>query len=260
MVFSSLRSRNRHSANPNPRLHTGAARDSYPYRNGHSDTYALMPAHEDSQVHDLAPASDVRGERVTYDRQWQRNGDDAQLNAPRLNPAGHGLSTQIIREKCDRHAPPHTDPPLTSPGAAPRSPTTDTHHHPSFRCSQRPLPPTTFLAAGATPPLGSPDSFISPVEVPPKQPQPVLRPHPTQASPGSLHGLSTNAAEVSRDREIRDNKSDASARAGEARNSEEQWAYRDTAPKKKPRKSSMPVKIEREKVEGRANEEDEELF
>ncbi|XP_013884504.1 zinc finger protein basonuclin-2 [Austrofundulus limnaeus] len=32
MVFSSLRSRNRHSANPNPRLHTGACRDPHLYR------------------------------------------------------------------------------------------------------------------------------------------------------------------------------------------------------------------------------------
>ncbi|XP_023202528.1 zinc finger protein basonuclin-1-like [Xiphophorus maculatus] len=33
MVFSSLRSRNRHSANPNPRLHTAGSRESQPYRN-----------------------------------------------------------------------------------------------------------------------------------------------------------------------------------------------------------------------------------
>ncbi|KAL6118214.1 uncharacterized protein ACO6RY_03059 [Pungitius sinensis] len=34
MVFSSLRSRNRHSANPNPRLHTGAGRDAHDTRRG----------------------------------------------------------------------------------------------------------------------------------------------------------------------------------------------------------------------------------
>ncbi|MEQ2212476.1 hypothetical protein XENOCAPTIV_000165, partial [Xenoophorus captivus] len=33
MVFSSLRSRNRHSANPNPRLHTGGSREAQPCRN-----------------------------------------------------------------------------------------------------------------------------------------------------------------------------------------------------------------------------------
>ncbi|KAG7215148.1 hypothetical protein INR49_006892 [Caranx melampygus] len=39
MVFSSLRSRNRHSANPNPRLHTGASRDAHTQRNTHSDPH-----------------------------------------------------------------------------------------------------------------------------------------------------------------------------------------------------------------------------
>ncbi|GLD69456.1 zinc finger protein basonuclin-2-like protein, partial [Lates japonicus] len=39
MVFSSLRSRNRHSANPNPRLHTGASRDAHTHRNTHSEPH-----------------------------------------------------------------------------------------------------------------------------------------------------------------------------------------------------------------------------
>lgn len=36
------------------------------------------------------------------------------------------------------------------------------------------------------------------------------------------------------------------------------WEAGDQIPKKKPRKSSMPVKIEREKLEGRRNEGEEE--
>ncbi|XP_021167441.2 zinc finger protein basonuclin-2-like [Fundulus heteroclitus] len=80
MVFSSLRSRNRHSANPNPRLHTGSSsREAHPYRNAacgrggiHSETQiyevktetqTLVPAnrmknmHEDSWLHEPASSS-----------------------------------------------------------------------------------------------------------------------------------------------------------------------------------------------------------
>lgn len=39
MVFSSLRSRNRHSANPNPRLHTSACRDTRMHRQTHTDLH-----------------------------------------------------------------------------------------------------------------------------------------------------------------------------------------------------------------------------
>lgn len=39
MVFSSLRSRNRHSANPNPRLHTSACRDTRMHRQIHTDLH-----------------------------------------------------------------------------------------------------------------------------------------------------------------------------------------------------------------------------
>ncbi|XP_032438759.1 zinc finger protein basonuclin-2-like [Xiphophorus hellerii] len=52
MVFSSLRSRNRHSANPNPRLHTAGSRESQPYRNtlsGQSGVHAPTQRHQEKQ-------------------------------------------------------------------------------------------------------------------------------------------------------------------------------------------------------------------
>ncbi|XP_014866883.1 PREDICTED: zinc finger protein basonuclin-2-like [Poecilia mexicana] len=68
MVFSSLRSRNRHSANPNPRLHTAGSRDAQPYRNtlcGQSSAHAPTQRHREKQ-----------------ETQGSRN-DDSSHNAPR---------------------------------------------------------------------------------------------------------------------------------------------------------------------------------
>ncbi|XP_043954366.1 zinc finger protein basonuclin-2 isoform X1 [Gambusia affinis] len=52
MVFSSLRSRNRHSANPNPRLHTAGSRDAQQNRNtpcGQSGVHAATQRHGEKQ-------------------------------------------------------------------------------------------------------------------------------------------------------------------------------------------------------------------
>ncbi|XP_070404625.1 zinc finger protein basonuclin-2 [Nothobranchius furzeri] len=97
MVFSSLRSRNRHSANPNPRLHTGAVRDAQPDQNTHSvsDTHL----HEGEQHQCEEPTSRSRESRDTRWQQAPAHGDAMKngehgcwCNAPRLSaspPSSH---------------------------------------------------------------------------------------------------------------------------------------------------------------------------
>ncbi|XP_069544639.1 zinc finger protein basonuclin-2-like [Brachyistius frenatus] len=174
-VFSSLRSRNRHSANPNPRLHTGAGRE----RN--SDAHTRDAEHEHQNVR-------------------RQRADDAR-------PPRHAGRNDANRQHGQHNAPPRPGSP-----PSPRTLSQDVDPHPP-----PPLPPPLLLSR-----------------------------HTSQAPSGPAPALGADGQSVSHDRGVTEGK------GGDRRWRRESG---DPGPKKKPRKSSTPVKIEREATETRRDEE-----
>ncbi|XP_043969287.1 zinc finger protein basonuclin-2 isoform X3 [Gambusia affinis] len=195
MVFSSLRSRNRHSANPNPRLH--------------------MPMLRNNRDKDLIRANSTTGTPVISS---SKNGGFT-LTSPGRPPLGFTT--------------PPVDPMLQSPLQSPLV-------FPSLKSVQpvQPVPPfyRTLVSPAdlVSPPVSLPTSPIMPTTTNSTtlmdQQQQILAAvvshnnvHVSEASPMS-HRLSTGG-------------------------SQDLPTSSDPTPKKKPRKSSMPVKIEKEVID-----------
>ncbi|XP_058481665.1 zinc finger protein basonuclin-2-like isoform X1 [Solea solea] len=170
MVFSSLRSRNRHSANPNPRLHTGSNRD------GPSE-------------------------------QCTQDGDSCTLE--RVHRPRNGLNGQTYSR------PPQTDSPPPSP-----SPCND---HDST------LSLTPLAVMKETECVATLNTYNNTAPVSLSGHAPITMANCTKGNQGALT------------------------------DQQQQWESCDSVPKKKPRKSSTPVKIERGKKEGRSNKKEEEF-
>ncbi|KAG7461755.1 hypothetical protein MATL_G00194510 [Megalops atlanticus] len=204
MVFSSLRSRNRHSANPNPRLH--------------------MPMLRNNRDKDLIRSSSGSGNTVISSTK-----SSLSLTSPGRPPLGF--------------ATPPLDPMLQSSLQNPLV-------FPSLKSVQpvQPVPPfyRTLLSPGdmVSPPVSLPTSPILPTAT---NSTPLMEQPQQVPAPSSHNPLVSEAAPVSH----------------RLPNALTQDPVADPMPKKKPRKSSMPVKIEKEVIDvadgyDEKDEEDEE--
>ncbi|CAK6979714.1 zinc finger protein basonuclin-2-like isoform X2 [Scomber scombrus] len=242
MVFSSLRSRNRHSANPNPRLHTVTGKDAHTHnRNAHSDPH--IGVHTETQIHIENKHTHTRicSEKETRNSRWQP--DDDAHTLIRAHTPTDGLNS-------------HTNSRALSPHRLTRTPSQDTNHDFLLSDLRPPTLPPPLLPAHSASSLGSPPSLAPLVVVPsPKQ---------TEHCRDSLTMTTCDSRPVPvSDCDVSKGKREQ-ARCSSSPPVSQQWWWEagDHVPKKKPRKSSMPVKIEREKVERRRNEgeEEEECF
>ncbi|XP_076580934.1 zinc finger protein basonuclin-2 [Chaetodon auriga] len=268
MVFSSLRSRNRHSANPNPRLHTGAGRDDHTQRNTHTEPHTSI--HTEIQIH-----------------KTRRNVHDSHTRICREK----GISNTLWRQENEAHmlvrvhtmrnrhthlqhgfwdnTPPPADSPPPSPHSLPQNQSHDTNKTftlsgSTYRSNLHPQgrPPPPLLPASSASLLGSPPSLLSLV-VPAveKTELHLLSLHANHTPPAHLPGttpvtmVSCNSEPVSHDYGVAEGKQ-GGACTSTLTNQQRRWESGDPMPKKKPRKSSMPVKIERGKVEGYEEEEE----
>ncbi|KAJ8336160.1 hypothetical protein SKAU_G00395030 [Synaphobranchus kaupii] len=202
MVFSSLRSRNRHSANPNPRLH--------------------LPVLRNNRDRDLIRSA-------------------AHLAIPLI--AGHAhMATPVI----SGHAHPAT--PISASCTHSATPVVSVHAHPA-------VPVISVHAHSATPiisghahmatPLLSPTAGLDPLLIPPFYRALVPRTalvHP----PVSVPSYSSSQTDQS------------TPPTSHSPRLLTQEPATESAPKKKPRKSSMPVKIEKEAVSALDEYEEEE--
>ncbi|KAK5893089.1 hypothetical protein CgunFtcFv8_005996 [Champsocephalus gunnari] len=188
MVFSSLRSRNRHSANPNPRLHTSAGRNIH--ADPHTGIHSEAQIHKDKDIHNTQER-DTSNPLVPVHtlRNWL-NGNQNTANEYQDNP------------------PPQDDSPPSSPQPLPQKTSQETNHN--FTTSKSNSPPSL----------------------------PPLLPSRTASSLVPLVVSSVQKPKLLANRQRRCESGDPVPK------------------KKKPRKSSMPVKIEREKVEGVRDEEE----
>lgn len=186
MVFSSLRSRNRHSANPNPRLHTGSSRHTQIHRHSETHLHQTKQSHKNTRV--------CRGTRFYSD---EREGDAS----PPASPDPQGTSQ-------DSH---HLSP---SGGNLPVQATAAALLLPAHRPSSPPLVPHG----------GSDSTSITLTNC-------------------ENHRVSCESSVT--ERKQRDL---CPSSWSPATNQQQLGDSGDSVPKKKPRKSSMPVKIEREKV------------
>ncbi|XP_025761710.1 zinc finger protein basonuclin-2 [Oreochromis niloticus] len=230
MVFSSLRSRNRHSANPNPRLHTSGSRDTY--RSLHSDHTS------DTQIlGSKQPRKNTQDSHIYVYREkenatmfWKHT-NDSQAHA---HTVGSGLNGHKSLQHCYLQSMPHhaDSTPSSSP---PQS--QNQHTNATFTLNNpQVLPPlpSHLHSVHTASSLGSPPSLIPAVSsTADKLKCPLL----TNNDPPSC---------------------DTQAASHYCEGNQWQLESVSCVPKKKPRKSSMPVKIEREMVEWRRNENEEE--
>lgn len=235
MVFSSLRSRNRHSANPNPRLHTGAGRDAHTQRNTQSDPHTNI--HKDKNTRKDIHSTHTRmcKEKESSDTLWQQD-DDAQSRVHTLRNGLNGHTNP--QHGCQDDTPLQADSPPPSPPHLGQDPNQNFTPSDSIcRSNLRPqVPPPPLLSACSTSSLGPPPCLVPLVE----KTEHLLSPYTNHTAPAPFTMASCKSRPVSRDYE---------GQQEEACNRQQGWASGDPMPKKKPRKSSMPVKIEREKVD-----------
>ncbi len=262
MVFSSLRSRNRHSANPNPRLHTGASRDTHPHRNTHTSIHSETQTHKDKSAHKSIHNTHMHagGEEEISSTLWQQEDDAHTLRHLHTLKNGHTHSQDGHQD----NTPPQADSPPSSPlqtwskdtihGVTLGDSTYRSHLH-----TQAPPPPPLPSACGASP-LGSPPSLVPLEKTERSQILLSLHTKHTAHDPPSGSTYSTTASRssrpASRDDEITEGQR-REACTSPLTSQQRLWESSDPVPKKKSRKSSMPVKIEREKVALRRTEEEE---
>ncbi|XP_044039851.1 zinc finger protein basonuclin-2-like [Siniperca chuatsi] len=246
MVFSSLRSRNRHSANPNPRLHTGASRDAPTHRNTHTSIHSEAQIHKDKSACKNTHSTHTRCSNTLWPR------DDDAHTLVRVHTLRFGLNGHTKPQHgCQDDTHPQADSPPPSPHPLPRTLSQDTNHNfiPCDRTCRSdlypqapPPPPRPLLPAGSASSLDSPPSLVHLV-VPAAEETEHCR-HLLRTAPAPLAGpapitVASKQAEVS---------------ASPLTNQQRLWESGDPMPKKKPRKSSMPVKIEM--VEGGENKKE----
>ncbi|KAK2863391.1 hypothetical protein Q5P01_002924 [Channa striata] len=219
MVFSSLRSRNRHSANPNPRLHTNTNRDTH------------IPK--------------------TLKHNWQQDNDACTLKT-RVN--GDTIPQHDIRAQAD--SPPQSSQPHTL--------TNDTQHfipddsaYQSKMHIQAPLPPP-LLPSQCDSPLSSSTStgaLVVHVAEKPKHCHRLL--NFSAPDPSPIATAKCNTQSVSCEYDITEGKQGDTS-TSPVTIQHQQWESGYPVPKKKPRKSTMPVKIERDELDMRTNKEGDE--
>ncbi|KAE8279513.1 Zinc finger protein basonuclin-2 [Larimichthys crocea] len=255
MVFSSLRSRNRHSANPNPRLHTGASRDAHTtHRNTHCETQIHKDKRASENMHDTEPR-EFREKEISNTLWRQEDDSPVCVHSLKNELNGHANPQHGCRDNTPAQA--DSPPPTLSQDANQNFTLSDS----TSRSDPQALPPTPLLPACSTSSLGSPPSLV-PLVIPEvertESRRHPLRLHADRPAPARFPGptpvtmATCNSQPMSRDYCAIEGKH------GEALTNQLQmwWESGDLAPKKKSRKSSMPVKIEREKEEG-MNEEEE---
>lgn len=202
MVFSSLRSRNRHSANPNPRLHTGTVRDTHAQRNTHS---SVQHSSETQMHHENTLCKGTRDTRT------QMCPVDSECSLVQTHTLKNRFTGQVnVHDGCSdsTHHQADCPPPL------PRSRPQDTNQNFTPLGSAHRLD----LLTQVPPPLARSDTLASP-----------------ELRPGCDCGPTTGKQ--------------GGAGSGPLTNQQQIWESGQVASKKKPRKSSMPVKIERERAE-----------
>lgn len=236
MVFSSLRSRNRHSANPNPRLHTSACRDTRMHRQTHTDLhqsedsgaqthncrnsqYSVQNTHwgkdlnnsvwqQEDGVHILVHSHTVQGQRDHQDL------THLQANTPPSSP--HSILRPLSQNLSHNFAPMlGSDPRAQSESPAPTL---------SARSSSTQRLPHPFLPLVIHPG----NKRVGNLSTEHTEPTPL-----TGSDMITLPGCSVTPP-VSQDL----------------------CDTCDPIPKKKPRKSSMPVKIEQERTEQGGTDEE----
>lgn len=264
MVFSSLRSRNRHSANPNPRLHTGTSRDTQTNGNTHTDPhtsiYSEIQTHKDKttckNIH-IAQTHMCGGKHKTVRAHTLRNG----LNG-HVNPQ-HG---------CRDNTPPQADSPPPSSHSVPWTLSQETNQNlplsdTTYRSDMHPqaLRPPPLLPACSDASMGSPPSFapkIIPAVKNTELCRHMLSIRTKNAAPALLPSLnpmtvaSCNYQPLSCDCGVTEGKQ-RGACTSPLTSQPWQWESGKPMPKKKPRKSSMPVKIEKETAEQGGRKEEE---
>ncbi|XP_034535231.1 zinc finger protein basonuclin-2-like [Notolabrus celidotus] len=251
MVFSSLRSRNRHSANPNPRLHTGVSRDVHTGRNATMDPRS--GAHSETLIHKSVRKTVHNNARTQSCREneigntlWPQDEDAHTL--VHTHTMNTGLNCQADPQQAD--SPPPFPQPLKG----------DTNQ-------DFPLSDSTYrfdLQTQAPPPQsasspGSPPSLVPMVPQAPEKTDccPGLQPDPTSPAPlpdpTSITITSCMSQPVPHDDGVPEQK-----QLVPLTNQQRPWETGDPLPKKKSRKSSMPVKIARERMEEGGNKDEEE--
>ncbi|XP_041841920.1 zinc finger protein basonuclin-1-like [Melanotaenia boesemani] len=230
MVFSSLRSRNRHSANPNPRLHMGSSRDAHPHRNTHYvDTEPHIPdvkqTHED--IHDTR----MRRERETSNSLWHQV-DDAHATRKNSHTNHHGYRHNTTLQ--------------VDPSPSPQALSQDTNQIISLKTHPAP-PPPRHQSSSSSP-------SCSPVVIPEQDP---LTNNASSTSllfnPAPFTMVSYKNQSVTRHFDV----AEGSVCTSLLTSQWWPWQSADPVPKKKPRKSRMPVKIERQRLDSRGHNEEE---
>lgn len=246
MVFSSLRSRNRHSANPNPRLHTSSNRHTQIHRNSETHIHEAKQARKN--IHNTHTRM-CRGKKVC-NMHWQQD-DDAHTLRHRYDTAPQDVS------------------PPPSPHPLQQTLSQDTHQNftpndSTYRSNLhlQAAPPPLLLPAHCASSLCSPPSFV-PLVVPVGEKPKHCRPLVNQTASALLSDSTSitlanfNNQSVSCENGVTEGKQ-GDICTSPVTNQQQRWESGDPMPKKKPRKSSMPVKIERENLEKRRNKEEEE--
>ncbi|CAB1451388.1 unnamed protein product [Pleuronectes platessa] len=233
MVFSSLRSRNRHSANPNPRLHTGSGRDAHIQRNTQPEAHtrekeisrALWQPDEDT--HTLVHVHNFRNGSNCYSNHHHGSRDmssDSSLASPHPPPLVNSQNFTRTDSSCRSHLHPHVPPhPPTHVQALSAS---------SVGSTSLVSAPSGEKNKPCLHPIGLNTSHTAPA------------PLPDHAPIATTHCNEPYGCTEGKQEEIA--------------NQLQQWESGDSIPKKKPRKSSMPLKIERVESEGRRHVEGEE--
>lgn len=244
MVFSSLRSRNRHSANPNPRLHTNSNRDTQIHRN--SETHI----HEAKQARKNIHNTDIRmcREKKVCITRWQHEND-----------------AHVLKKQCGtisrNNSPPPSPHPLL-PNLEPQKNFTTNDFANRSNLHRHAAPPAPLLPAHCTSSLVLSPSFVPlvvPVAQKSKHYQCLLN-HTSQTLLSDSTPITlVNCKNQSESLEY----SATEGKLGDictspVINHQKRLDSGDPMPKKKPRKSSTPVKIEREKPEKRRNKEEQE--
>lgn len=236
MVFSSLRSRNRHSANPNPRLHTSACRDTHTHRQMHTDLHQCK--HSGVQTH-----NSTNSQHSIQNAHWGKDFNNSvwqQEDGVHILVHSHSVQDQQDHQDL-KHLQAKTAP--SSPHSILRPLSQDLSHNfaPILESNPRAQSesPTLTLSAHSFSTQGLPHPFVPLVIHPGNKRVGNASPELTEPTPLTGSDLITLAgcsvtSPVSQDL----------------------FDTCDPIPKKKPRKSSMPVKIEQERAEQGGSDEE----
>lgn len=237
MVFSSLRSRNRHSANPNPRLHTSACRD----------TRMHQQIHTDLQQSEEFVAQTHNGRYSQHSAQNKHWGNDSNSSVWQQEDGTHIVERSHTVQDLQEHQDltPQGIKEANTPSLSPPSILRPLSQNLGQNFTQilgsdtraRGESPTPTVSARSSTKQGPPHPFI-PLVINPrnKRVQNVITEHmETTLSGTDIIKLSRCSVTLP----VSQNRCDTC----------------DLISKKKPRKSSMPVKIKQERTQGDTDED-----